>query len=156
MIFQEGQAYEREFCVSGEVYNGFVDVFRDRNPLHTDAAFAKNKGFEGVVMHGNILNGFLSYFIGECLPTKDVIIHSQEIQFKNAVYLNDTLNFKAQVVGVYESVNAIEFKFEFRRNLTKINESTEGGVQLPDNQQVMTDKKPLLVAKGKIQIGLLV
>ena len=65
-------------------------------------------------MHGNILNGFLSYFIGECLPTKKVIIHSQDIQYKNAVYLNDTLDFKAVIIGVYESVNTVEFKFDFK------------------------------------------
>jgi acyl dehydratase len=150
MIFQEGQTYEKEFCVSSEVYNGFIDVFHDQNSLHTDTVFAKNKGFQSVVMHGNILNGFLSYFIGECLPTKDVIIHTQEIQFKNAVYLNDTLDFKTQVVGVYESVNAIEFKFEFRKKLIEINE-----VEIDYSQQVASVKKPLLVAKGKIQIGIL-
>lgn len=82
-------------------------------------------------MHGNILNGFLSYFIGECLPTKDVIIHTQEIQFKNAVYLNDTLKFKAEIIGVYESVNVIEFKYNF------------------------INKDRQIIAKGKIQIGLL-
>ncbi|GAP71793.1 hypothetical protein SAMD00024442_18_36 [Candidatus Symbiothrix dinenymphae] len=127
MIFQEGQTYEDKFCVSSDVYNGFIDVFHDKNPLHTDVAFAKSKGFESRVMHGNILNGFLSYFIGERLPTKDVIIHSQEIQFKNAVYLDDELDFKAQVVGIYESVNAVEFKFEFRRNLTNFNKWGGGG-----------------------------
>jgi acyl-CoA thioesterase FadM len=81
-------------------------------------------------MHGNILNGFVSYFIGECLPTKNVIIHSQEIQFKNAVYLNDELQFKSEIIGIYESVNAIEFKFDFK------------------------NKEGKTVAKGKIQIGL--
>ena len=99
--------------------------------MHTDEEFAVNKGFEGRVMHGNILNGFLSNFIGECMPTKDVIIHSQEIQFKNAVYLNDLLQFKAEIIGFYESVNVIEFKFDFRNR----------------------DKK--IVAKGKIQIGII-
>ena len=82
-------------------------------------------------MHGNILNGFLSFFIGERLPTKDVIIHSQEIQFKNAVYLNDELQFNAEVIGIYESVNAIEFKYSFKNKTAKI------------------------VAKGKFQIGVL-
>jgi acyl dehydratase len=148
MIFQEGQTYEKEFCVSSDVYNGFIDVFHDKNPLHTDAVFAQNKGFQSVVMHGNILNGFLSYFIGECLPTKNVIIHTQEIQFKNAVYLNDVLDFNANVTGIYESVNAVEFKFEFRRSLTKSNISSKN-----DNQQVT--QKAVLVAKGKFQIGIL-
>jgi 3-hydroxybutyryl-CoA dehydratase len=130
MIFSVGQQFDEIFSVSEATYNGFVAIFKDQNPLHTNTDFAVNKGFQGKVMHGNILNGFLSYFIGECLPTKDVIIHSQEIQFKNAVYLNDTVQFKAEIIGVYESVNAVEFKFTFKRDST-------------------------VMAKGKIQIGLL-
>ena len=131
MIFKVGDSFNENFLVSDEIYTGFILLFKDKNPLHTDEEFAVNKGFEGRVMHGNILNGFLSNFIGECMPTKDVIIHSQEIQFKNAVYLNDLLQFKAEIIGFYESVNVIEFKFDFRNR----------------------DKK--IVAKGKIQIGII-
>ena len=129
-MFTVGDQFEQNFVVSDATYLGFVSIFKDENPLHTNTEFAVNKGFKDKVMHGNILNGFLSYFIGECLPTKDVIIHLQEIQFKNAVYLNDTLKFKAEITGFYESVNAVEFKFAFRREDT-------------------------IMAKGKIQIGVL-
>ena len=129
MIFNLGDVFEEVFRVTDEVYLGFIQTFKDKNPLHTDEKFAIDKGFKGKVMHGNILNGFLSYFIGECLPTKNVIIHSQEIKFKNAVYLNDELQFKAVITGVYESVNAIEFKYDFKNAEAK------------------------LVAKGIIQIG---
>ena len=129
-MFTVGDQFEENFVVSETTYNGFVSLFKDENPLHTNTEFAIKKGFKGKVMHGNILNGFLSYFIGECLPTKDVIIHSQEIQFKNAVYLNDALVFKAEIIGFYESVNAVEFKFTFKIENT-------------------------VMAKGKIQIGIL-
>ena len=129
--FRQDDLFKREFVVSDSIYNGFIAVFNDKNPLHTDEGFATNKGFKRRVMHGNILNGFLSFFIGECLPTKDVIIHSQEIVFKNAVYLNDRLDFEAQVIGVFESVQAVEFKFSFKNDAAKV------------------------VAKGKFQIGLL-
>lgn len=129
-MFRTDDIFTRDFIVSDEVYTGFIQLFKDKNPLHTNEDFALGKGFKGKVMHGNILNGFLSYFIGEMLPTQDVIIHSQEIQFKNPVYLNDSLQFKAKVVGFYESVNVVEFKFEFRN-----------------------DAK--VAAKGKIQIGIL-
>jgi 3-hydroxybutyryl-CoA dehydratase len=130
-MFTIGDVFEVNFKVSDEIYTGFIGLFQDKNPLHTNHQFATNKGFQSVVMHGNILNGFLSYFIGECLPTKEVIIHTQEIQYKNAVYLNDELQFKAEVIGFYESVKAVEFKFDFKN----------------------ADGKT--VAKGKIQIGLL-
>ena len=131
MLFNSGDRFTYEFIVSDETYEGFVAIFKDRNPLHTDTDFAMAKGFQGKVMHGNILNGFLSFFIGECLPTKDVIIHSQEIQFKNAVYLNDVLRFNGEIIGFYESVNAVEFKYDFKNAAAKT------------------------VAKGKIQIGIL-
>jgi len=131
MIFQKGDTFTRSFVVTKALFEGFIGLFGDKNPLHVDDAFATAKGFRGKVMHGNILGGFLSYFIGECLPTKDIIIHSQEIQYKRAVYLNDVLAFEAKVVEVYESVEAVEFKFIFRN---------------------MEDK---IVSKGMIQIGLL-
>lgn len=131
MIFKLGDTFTERFIVSNETYKGFMDVFKDENPLHTDHQFAVSKGFEGIVMHGNILNGFLSRFIGEKLPVKNVIIHSQEIQFKNAVYLNEELVFTAKITEIHESVNTIEFKYDFKKSKEKI------------------------VAKGKIQIGLL-
>jgi 3-hydroxybutyryl-CoA dehydratase len=129
--FKLNDKYQQAFAVSNEVYNGFIQIFKDSNPLHTNQQFAQKKGFSDRVMHGNILNGFISYFVGECLPTKDVIIHSQDIQFKLPVYLNDELLFEAIVIGVYESVNAVEFKFNFKNDAQKV------------------------VAKGKIQIGVL-
>lgn len=131
MIFKLDDTFDKPFIVSPETHTGFIKLFKDENPLHTDENFAKTKGFKGRVMHGNILNGFISYFIGECLPVKNVIIHSQEIEFKNAVYLNDELQFKAVITGIYESVNTVEFKYYFKNAASSI------------------------VAKGKIQIGLL-
>ncbi|MDI9339182.1 MAG: MaoC/PaaZ C-terminal domain-containing protein [Sediminibacterium sp.] len=129
-MFNQGDSYTQQFTVTEAVYNGFLNAFGDRNPLHTDEAYAMQKGFQGRVMHGNILNGFLSYFIGECLPTKDVIIHSQSIQFNKPVFLNDTLLLEAQVAEVIESVKVVSFKYTFK--------NAEG-------------KR---VAKGEIQIGL--
>ncbi|MGZ3884302.1 MAG: MaoC/PaaZ C-terminal domain-containing protein [Bacteroidia bacterium] len=129
-MLKQGDKLKHSFTVSESVYNGFLATFNDTNPLHTNADYAISKGFKGCVMHGNILNGFLSYFIGECLPSKDVIIHSQQISFSNPVYLNDSLDFEAEVDEVFESVKVIKFKFNFR--------NAEG-------------KR---VAKGEIQIGL--
>ena len=119
------------FQVTELVYDSFQKFSGDMNPLHTDESFAKQKGFRGRVMYGNILNGFISYFVGECLPTKNVIIHTQNIEFKNPFYLNDNLLFEALIDGYYESVNAVVFKFKFYNQIDK------------------------LVAKGNLQIGLI-
>jgi 3-hydroxybutyryl-CoA dehydratase len=127
----KGDKYQQEYKVDNSIYSGFINTFNDKNPLHTDVQFAKKKGFKNAVMHGNILNGFISHFIGECLPTKDVIIHSQEIKFIKPVYLNDTLQLVMEVEDYFDSVKTVEFKYFF------------------ENQE------KIKVAKGKISIGII-
>jgi 3-hydroxybutyryl-CoA dehydratase len=108
-----GDTYSQQFIITEHVYQGFIETFKDRNPLHVSEPFARLKGFPSVVMHGNILNGFISYFIGECLPEKNVMIYSQSIDYKKPVYLNDCITLNANISNVYESVNSIEIKFYF-------------------------------------------
>lgn len=112
---QKGEVFEHTFTVTEQVYKGFITLFGDRNPLHTDAAFAASKGFGAVMMHGNILNGFLSYFIGECLPLKNVMIQTQEIKYVKPVFLGDRLRFQATVSDVFDSVSVTEIKFIFSK-----------------------------------------
>jgi 3-hydroxybutyryl-CoA dehydratase len=130
-MIQKGDAFKLTYAVSEKIHEGFIALFNDNNPLHTNTEFAQRKGFSGKVMHGNILGGFLSFFIGTSLPMKNVIIHTQEINYLKPVYLNDELFFTAVVEDVFESVHTIEFKFVFE------------------------NKKNVKVAKGKIQIGIL-
>lgn len=132
MSFQLNDSYKQTYTVTPEVYTHFQGCSKDYNPLHVNEEFAKSKGFSKKVMYGNILNAFISHFIGECLPTQEVVIHSQTISFNNPVYLNENLSFKAEVVGVFESVNVIEFKYKFTK---------------PDDKTA---------AKGKIKIGVLI
>jgi acyl dehydratase len=126
-----GQQFNEVFLLTEHIYKSFQECSKDMNPLHTDNAFAKSQGFHDRVMYGNILNVFISYFIGECLPVKNVIIHSQNINYKNPVYLNDTLRLEVIVIEIHESVNVIVFKFKY------FNQHYE------------------FIANGKIQIGVL-
>ncbi len=128
---QQGDIFTRKYVVTDKVYNGFIETFADKNPLHTDKSFAEKLGMPEVVMHGNILNGFLSHFIGEELPLKNVIIHSQSINFYKPVFLNETVSLQAEIASVSEAVKTYSFNFIFRK---------QSGIR---------------VAKGKIQIGLL-
>lgn len=106
--------YHHKFAVTQEVYDAFQKCSGDKNPLHTNQEFARAKGFPECVMYGNILNCFVSYFIGMLLPSPDVIIHSQDIAYKNPVFLDDELDFTAKVEDISEAVNAVIFKYGFR------------------------------------------
>lgn len=123
--------YRHKFVVTQTVYDAFQECSGDKNPLHTNEDFAKGKGFKECVMYGNILNGFVSYFIGMLLPTPDVIIHSQDIAYKNPVFLNDELDFTATVEDMSDVVQTVIFKYVFRNQAGKV------------------------VAKGHVQIGVI-
>lgn len=128
---KKGDVFIKSFLITEDIYLNFISLFKDNNPLHTNLVFAKSKGFDKVVMHGNILNGFISYFIGECLPTKNVILIKQEINYRQPFFIDDKLTFESQISDVYTSVGMVSFKYKF----------------LNQNQ--------LKVANGKIQIKLL-
>ena len=125
-----GIKIQHQFTISENIYDGFKSIFNDKNILHVNAEYAQSKGFDNKVMYGNILNGFVSYFVGELLPVNNVFIQQQEIAFHKPCYLGDAIEFEAELKEIYESVNAYIFKFKF-------------------------NKEGEAVAKGKVQIGLL-
>ena len=122
------------YQVTSEVYDSFQRCSSDYNPLHTDPAYANSKGFSGIVMYGNILNAFVSHFVGMLLPSKEVMIQSQDISFHKPVFLNDEILLESEIDIVSEAVNIINYKLKFRR---------------------LTGEKLELVAKGHVQVGLL-
>lgn len=138
MVFQEfvekSQALEITYHVTREVYNAFQKCSNDMNPLHTQKDFANKKGFPECVMYGNILNAFVSHFVGMALPSPDVMIQTQDIQFRKPVFLDDTITIKATPEDVSEAVEIVNFKLKFYR--------PAGG-------------KIELVATGHVQIGMI-
>ena len=117
MKFQEfvdkSQSLEMTYHVSQEVYDVFQKCSADMNPLHTNMEFANKKGFPERVMYGNILNGFVSHFVGMALPSPDVMIQTQDIQYRKPVYLGDEISIKAVPEDISEAVQIVNFKLKF-------------------------------------------
>lgn len=116
-IFSGG--VNRCFEVTPSVYDAFQQCSGDHNPLHTDVEFARSKGFPDKVMYGNILNAFVSALVGEYLPTKDVIIQSQTIQYRLPVFMNDVLQAEMKPYEYFEDIKTVDFKFSFKNQLNK-------------------------------------
>ena len=76
-LAERSQQIEYTYRVVQYVYYAFQQCSKDYNPLHTDKQFAESKGFPSCVMYGNILNAFVSHFVGMLLPTREVMILSQ-------------------------------------------------------------------------------
>ena len=127
MNINEGTKFIHEFKVTKETTDLFIEISQDRNPLHVNDDFSISTGFKSKVIHGNIQNCFLSYFVGEIFPIKEVIILSQTIKFKNPVYENDILTLESKVVNYVESIKVYEFKFKFMNSISIV---SQGGLMI--------------------------
>ena len=124
MIVKKGTTFNHKFKVTKETSNLFINLSQDRNPLHVDDNFSISKGFKSKVTHGNIQNCFLSYFVGEIFPIKEVMILSQSIKYKNPVYENETLSFEAKVINYIESMKVFEFNFKFKNSISIVSQGS--------------------------------
>ncbi len=124
MIVKLGTKFTHEFKVTKETSDLFISLSQDRNPLHVDDNFSISKGFKLKVIHGNIQNCFLSYFVGEIFPIKEVVILSQSIKFKNPVYENDTLTLESNVINYVESMKVYEIKFKFKNSINIVSQGS--------------------------------
>ena len=115
---KEGDKHQFEYQIRSHVYEGFVGSFADVSPIHVDGEYAKQSGFPDRVMHGTILNGFLSHFIGTQFPGKSALLMSVDIRFHAPCFLNDELILETTVTQVVEATEVVVIGFEFR-NLTR-------------------------------------
>ena len=118
--FKVGDVFIEKFKVSKELQNKFIELSNDKNPLHVNDEFAKKVGFKSKVVQGNLQNCIISYFIGECLPHKNVMILSQTINFKNPLYLDDSIFLNAKIISIHSSVSFIEFDYKFKNQLDEV------------------------------------
>jgi len=80
-MIEIGQTYTHDFKFSQEDVNRFAEVTGDKNPVHTDAAFAATTIFKKPIMHGMLGAALFSKVFGVLFPGEGTI------------YLNQNLNF---------------------------------------------------------------
>jgi 3-hydroxybutyryl-CoA dehydratase len=98
------ETYRKEVKASDVI--GFAEITGDRNPIHLSEHFAAKTPFGSRIAHGLYTAGLISAVIGTRLPGP------------GAIYLSQTLNFKAPVrIGdiVEASVEVAELSPQGRR-----------------------------------------
>jgi 3-hydroxybutyryl-CoA dehydratase len=109
-----GVTESHEYLVSDELYRGFLELFDDRSPIHVDEEHARSLGFPGRVMHGAILNGFLSHFIGMKLPGARSLLHSVDLRYVQPVHLGDRVTLTGEIQQRLESQRVVVLLVTFR------------------------------------------
>jgi acyl dehydratase len=125
----EGQEQEHDYVITPSVYDNFLRAFDDRSPIHVDADHARAAGFAGQVMHGAILNGFVSHFVGMIFPGANSLLLSVDLRFSQPSYLGDALRLQAKVAQKLDAHQVVVLHVAFL-NQTRGGTAATGRVQV--------------------------
>ena len=97
-----GLSVSFEVVITQAMLDNFIVLSGDNSPLHTDKAFAREKGFVGVPIHGMLTAAFYSQLVGIHLPGKNGYSQEYKIAFTASVYVGDTLTVSGEVEYINE------------------------------------------------------
>ncbi|MBV23446.1 MAG: MaoC/PaaZ C-terminal domain-containing protein [Alphaproteobacteria bacterium] len=100
----------------------FANLSGDRNPLHMDGAYARERGFADRVAHGFLLGAKVSALIGMFLPGRRCLLVEESLNFPNPVYPGDEVTLSGEVVDTHTDLALVNLKIRGEKK-------DEGGAQ---------------------------
>lgn len=125
-----GRTFSFSATISAEDIDRYGEVSGDISPLHMDAAFARDRGFDSRVVHGTLLASYVSRMVGVHFPGRNALLHSIDLKFMKPVYAGDKINISAVVDRASSATRVVVLKVSV--------ENTETGQAH---------------ARGKVQVG---
>lgn len=125
----EGTRRQHCYVITDSMWRAMTDVFGDLNPIHVDEAQALAAGFPGRVMHGAILAGLASHFVGMILPGRRSLLLSLDLRFARPSHLGDEISLAGQVVQRVDSESVVVILMSFE-NMTRNYLAARGKAQV--------------------------
>jgi acyl dehydratase len=110
---EEDSEHSHVYKIDEPVYEALTTAFGDRSPIHVDQEYAKAAGFPNCVMHGAILQGFLSHFVGMRFPGKRSLILSVNLNYLLPSFLEDEIELTARVRRKVETGQVVMMDVRF-------------------------------------------
>lgn len=100
--------------VTEKMMDEFLDITGDVNPLHVDAEFAKERGFDNRVVYGMLTASLISTLGGCYLPGKYCLIQGVDIKFAKPVFVGDVLEVTGEASKVDYDLRYLEVKITIK------------------------------------------
>lgn len=113
-----GQEESFKAELTEEKVKAFCAITGDKNPLHTDANYAKSKNYSDKVVYGMLTASFLSTLAGMYLPGEFSLIHSVEVKFPKPVYLatDSILTIRGKVTDKNDTFKLLTLKISIENS----------------------------------------
>lgn len=108
--------------ITQKMQEKFREITGDINPMHSNIEFAKQKGFDNILVFGMLTSSFFSKLVGVYLPGENCLFQEcKEIKFHKPVFVGDILTVSGTVVEIDERFRRITIKAIIRnQNSVKV------------------------------------
>lgn len=93
--------------MSPNMTKAFAGISEDFNPIHLDTNYSLKFRYEKKIIHGLMATSLFSGLFGTKLPGEGCVYKSQNILFKRAIYIGDTVTARVKVTDVDIKKNTI-------------------------------------------------
>jgi acyl dehydratase len=106
-----GMSALMEWTIAASDIDAFANVSGDINPLHVDAAFARERGFPDRVAHGFLLGARVSAFVGTVMPGRDCLLLETQLAWPNPCYAGDVVRLRGEIAQLSPENRIMRIKF---------------------------------------------
>lgn len=106
-----GDVSQHDFTIDAAAMAMFATLSGDHSPIHTDAAYAASRGYEGVIVYGGLMLAQLSHMVGMKLPGGDAVSVRWTIDYRSPLYVDEPATFRMEVANVSASTGLIDLRF---------------------------------------------
>lgn len=108
----EGAEARLTFTIGEAEMRAFAALSGDANPLHSDAAFARARGFAGAVVYGGLIIAQVSKLIGTELPGRDAVWTGIRLDFRKPLYVGEAAELTGRVVHRSRATRSLTIALE--------------------------------------------
>jgi acyl dehydratase len=115
-----GNVATRKFVVDDAAMKWFREVAEDTSRIHCDAAYAKSRGFNGVVVYGGIMLAHLSHLLGMHIPGRNGTSVAWSIKYHGPLYVDEPAEIVLEVTFVSPGTGIVESRFSIAAGEKKV------------------------------------
>ena len=96
--------------ITEEMLDAFRELTGDINPLHCDAKYASDSGYDSRVAYGMLTASFLSTLAGVYLPGERSLIKETHIKFTEPVFPGEELTVTGEIKEKHDGFRMLVLK----------------------------------------------
>lgn len=94
-----GKGYSSTAILQEESVQAFIRASGDKNPVHTDEAYAKSLGFGGRIVHGMLAGSLFSEVFANHFPGPGTVYLAQTLEFIKPIAIGATVTSSVKVIS---------------------------------------------------------